>query len=256
MKSFIALICVILLTSSISFGQNMTYISVEGALTSDKHEVFDPCETITSTRLITGSWGVSVGQQVHKNLLIESGLIWKYFDEGYETLHYEPPLGPGAGIGDAFYAFQIPLRLISRINLNKEKLFLITTIGYHIGINRDYGNDYVYNLDDFPQIGPPYYIVGNDTIQNVSPVEDKHLRKTFGLIEAGLGLEYMIGNSLIIGLSSSYFVGLDNIFVEYMSTGISNGNTSCSSDSAIGVSKGSYSNLRLTLKYDIDKFWR
>ena len=63
--------CALLLTISLSFGQKMTYIGVEGAVFSDKYEVFDPCETITNTNLITGSWGFSVGQQVHKNVLVE-----------------------------------------------------------------------------------------------------------------------------------------------------------------------------------------
>lgn len=260
MKICITFSCFILLTSSISFGQHMTYIGVEGAVTSDKYEVYDPCETITSTKIITGSWGFNVGQQIHRNLIIESGLIWKYYDEGYETLHYEYPLGPSAGIASSFYAFQIPIRLISRINLKNNKLFLNTTIGYHFGINRDYerdgyGNTYVYSPDDFP-FQVPDKIIGSDTIKNVSPVEDNYLRKNFGLIEAGLGLEYVFGGSFIIGLSASYFVGLDNVVINYMSTGISNENKSCISDSALGVSKGSYSNLRLTFKYDIGKFWR
>ena len=160
-------------------------------------------------------------------------------------------MGPSAGTSDAFYAFQIPLRLISRINLSENKLFLNTTLV----INRDYGNDFVFDPNYASVIVVADQVVGNDTIKNVRPVEYKHLRKTFGLIEAGLGLEYVLGNGFFVGLSASYFVGLDNVYREYVSTGISNGVTSCSSDSAIGVSKGSYSNLRLTLKYNIGRFW-
>jgi len=256
MKTFITFVCAVSMLASLGFGQNITYIGFEGAVTSDVYEIFDPCETITSTRLITGSWGFSIGQQVHKNLLIESGFIWKYYDEGYEDLYYEYPLGPGAGIASSFYAYQIPLRLISRINLKQDKLYLNTIVGYHFGINRDYGNDYVYSPDELPMAGLPYYVVGNDTIKHAMAVEDRYLRKNFGLIEAGLGLEYVLVKSFIVGLSASYFVGLDNVILNTMSTGISNGITTCTSDSAIGVTKGSYSNLRLTLKYDIGKLWR
>ncbi|MDH5379923.1 MAG: hypothetical protein OEW75_03675 [Cyclobacteriaceae bacterium] len=263
MKIYIGLCCVIFLISSIGFSQNITYLGFEGAVTSDKYEIFDPCETITSTQLITGSWGLFVGQQIHKNLFIESGILWKYYDEGYETLHYEYPFGPSSSIASSFYAFQIPIRLTNRINLKNEKLFLNTTLGYHVGINRDYdrdeyGNTYIYDPNDFIINTPdtPDRIIGEDTIKNVRPVEDNYLTKNFGLIEAGLGLEYFIGSGFTASISASYFVGLNNVTLNYISTGISNKTTSCTSDRAVGTSKGSYSNLRLSIKYDIGRFWR
>ena len=256
MKTCITYSFVILLTSSISFGQHMTYIGAEGAITSDKYEIIDPCETITSTAIITGSWGISIGQQIHRNLVLESGVIWKYYDEGYEYTK-DSPFGSLGSIGTGFQSIQVPLRLIARINLNNNKLFLNTIVGYHIGINRDYGNDTDGPLPiPIPGFGRGYNVFGTDTIKTPTTENQENLRKTFGLIEAGLGLEYIISHNFMVSISASYFAGLDMVNQETMSTGITNGTSTCTSDSAVGFSKGSYSNLRLSFKYVISNLWR
>ena len=256
MKTCITYSFVILLTSSISFGQHMTYIGAEGAITSDKYEIIDPCQSITSTAIITASWGISIGQQIHRNLVLESGVIWKYYDEGFEYTR-ETSFGSLGSITTGFQSIQIPLRLIARINLNNNKLFLNTVVGYHLGINRDYGYDTNGPLPiPIPSFGRGYNVFGTDTIKTPTTENSISLRKTFGLIEAGLGLEYLINTSFIVSISESYFAGLDMVNQETMSTGITNGTTTCTSDSAVGFSKGSYSNLRLSFKYVISNLWR
>jgi len=233
----------------------MTYIGAEGAITSDNYEIIDPCETITSTKILTGSWGISIGQQIHKNLILESGVIWKNYDGGFEYSRERPHFGSFGSIGTGIQTIQVPLRLIARINLLKNRLFLTSTVGYHLGINRDYGYDFE-GPSQVPDTGLDYMVFGDDTVKIPTTEISVSLRKTFGLIEAGLGLEYVLGSSFIVGFSASYFAGLNNVYQETMSTGITNGTSTCTSNNAVGLSNGSYSNVRLSFKYVISNLWR
>ena len=136
MKKSITVIIILLVLIHSGFSQNKTYFGGEFAMTGDIYDIIDPCNLITTTPLITGSWGFTIGQEINRNFLIETGLIRKYYDEGFGYNVESLILGT---YSNAFNTWQIPLRLKSRINLIKERLFLTATIGYHFSINTEYG---------------------------------------------------------------------------------------------------------------------
>ena len=237
-KGIIIIIAILFVSIHPGFGQNKTYFGGEAAMTGDIYDIIDPCNLITTTPLITGSWGFTVGQEISKNFLIETGLIKKYYDEGFGYTIKSVVLGSSS---NAFNTWQIPLRLKSRINLIKERLFLTTTIGYHFSINTEYG----YGGGS----GGGGFINGNDTI-SVNYV-DNSISKTFSLIETGIGFEFVAFDGLIFSLSSGYYTGFKKVYQLNMTTEGHN----CSTDNAFGISKGSYWSIAFGIKYTISNLW-
>jgi len=238
-RNIFAIIILIVLTQS-GFSQNKTFIGGEFAMTGDIYDIIDPCNLITTTPLITGSWGFTAGQEINNNFLIETGLIRKYYDEGFGYNIESLILGSSS---NAFITWQIPLRLKSRINLINERLFLTSTIGYHFSINTEYG----YGGGS----GGASLVDGNDTIRVSYTINDS-ITKTFSLIETGLGFEYAAFDGFIISLTSSYYTGLRKAYQLDMTTE----NYNCSSDNAYGISKGGYWNIAFGIKYALSNLWR
>ena len=238
-RNIFAIIILIVLAQS-GFSQNKTFIGGEFAMTGDIYDIIDPCNLITITPLITGSWGVTAGQEINNNFLIETGLIRKYYDEGFGYNIESLILGSSS---NAFITWQIPPRLKSRINLINERLFLTATIGYHFSINTAYG----YGGGS----GGGCFIDGNDTIKVSYTINDS-ITKTFSLIETGLGFEYVVFDGFIINLTSSYYTGLRKVYQLDMTTE----NYNCSSDNAYGISKGGYWNIAFGVKYALSNLWR
>ena len=240
MKNRIFIILILIGISQFSFGQKSTFIGFEGAVTSDIYEIVDPCNIIQNTPLITGSWGFTIGQEINKNFLIESGIIRKYYAEGY-AFSSQPNIGFS---GNAYNSWQIPLRLKGKINLVKNKFFLTTSIGYHYCINTEYG--YGGGSGGFGKID------SQDTIPGSYFTINDSIAKTFSLIEAGVGLEVIAFKGFHIYLSSSYFVGLNKVYQLDLTVE----DEICKTENAVALSKGSYWNIAFGIKYSISNLWR
>ncbi len=240
MKKSIVVIIILFALSHSGFSQNKTYIGGEFAMTGDIYDIIDPCQLITTTPLITGSWGFTIGQEINKNFLVETGLIRKYYDEGF-GYNFESIIQGTSS--NAFNTWQIPLRLKSRINLLKDRLFITTTIGYHFSINTEYGYG--------GGAGGGSVVNGNDTI-SVNYIKNDLTSKTFSLIETGIGFEFAAFDGLIFSLSSSYYTGFKKVYQMNMTTEDNN----CSSDNVFGISKGGYWNIAFGIKYAISNLWR
>jgi len=226
--------------SQLSYSQKSTFIGFEGAVTSDIYEIIDPCNIIQNTPLITGSWGFTIGQEINKNFLLESGIIRKYYADGYSFTKYPN----NASSSNAYNSWQIPFRLKAKMNLAKNKLFLTTSVGYHFCINSEYG----WGGGE----GGYDYIDGNDTILGSYYTINDSLSKTFSLIEAGIGLEFIAFNGFHIYLSSSYFVGLNKVYQLDLNVK----DEICRTENAVALSKGSYWNIAFGIKYAISNLWR
>ncbi len=237
-KNLFTIIILFVITQS-AFSQNKTFVGAELAMTGDIYDIIDPCNLITTTPLITGSWGLTIGQEINKNFLIETGLIRKYYDEGFGYNTESVILGT---YSNAYNTWQIPLRLKSRINLLHKRLFLTATAGYSFSINTEYG----YGGGS----GGGGMVNGNDTINVFYTVNDS-VTKTFSLLETGLGFEYVVFDGLIISLSSSYYTGLKKAYQLNMTTEGCN----CNTDNAFGISKGGYWSVAFGIKYSVSNLW-
>ena len=240
MKNRLFILLILIGISRISFSQKSTFIGVEGAITSDLYLIQDPCNLITTHPIVTGYLGITIGQEINKNFLFETGLIRKAYDHGYGFTTESIVTGSG---GSGFNAWQIPFRFKARLNLVKKKFFLTSTVGFHFCINSDYG----YGGGS----GGGGLVDGNDTIR-VSYTVNNSITKTFPLIEAGLGLEFNVYKGLFIYISSSYYSGLKKVYQLDLKTE----GYGCITDNATAVSKGSYWNIAFGIKYAISNLWK
>lgn len=239
MKKTTLVLAVLVGFSITSYTQKATYIASEVSVSNDLYDIIDPCNIIKPTPLVTGSWGFLLGQQINESFAIEIGFIRKYYADGFGFTSQ-----PNAGVSsNAFNSWQIPLRLRARINLVKHKFYLTTTIGYHLGINSEYG----YGGGS----GGAGLVDGNDSISVFYTINDS-LAKTFSLLEAGIGLELIVFNGFSLYLSSSYYMGLNRVYQLDMKTE----DTDCSTENALAISKGGYWNIAFGVKYAISNLWR
>lgn len=109
MKKFLTTSAIILLSLTL-FGQRNTYLGFETALTNDVYEFTDYGNTIRPILLGTGLWGINIRQEINNHFSIESGLIRKYYDEGFGFQTSSPSLVTGFA-SNAIDVWQIPLRL-------------------------------------------------------------------------------------------------------------------------------------------------
>lgn len=242
MMKYIFSVTFLFLVMTSSFSQKGTFLGFEAALNHDIYEFNDPCNLFSSVPLSTGSWGFTLGQELNKNLGIESGFIVKYYDAGYRFASDVPGFGVKTLIWSAYSALQIPLRIKGRAKLIKNKLYLTGTLGYHFAINSDYNPGVVSE-------GKGTHAIGDDTVK--TSLVTRELRKTFSLIEVGLGLDLLSGPNLVISLSSSYYLGLNPVYqLEFETEG-----NICNPDQVTGLSKGTYWNVAIGIKYRISHFW-
>jgi hypothetical protein len=225
----------VILTTAVA--QKNTYFGVEGALTHDVYEYIDNGSLLKTPALITGYFGISIRQDISPTLFVETGLLRKPYDEGiaFKT-------SGGYSSGNAINCWLIPLRLATRINLNRQRLHLVPVIGYSLGINSDYG------YGDGGVGG--YEIAGQDTV-HFAVYSKLSLRRTYPLLQTGLGVEFVLFRTLLASVSANYYTGFKNLIeqdISYTHNSVPN--------TGKGLSKGEMASFGLALKYPVSQLWR
>jgi hypothetical protein len=233
------LTAVIALSSIISINAQNTYLGGEAAVTLDFYELDDRIgKQLKNGPPLSGLWGFTIRQDIHKKYFIETGVLLKsyYGSIGFKSFD-------GTSSGEEFRAALIPLRLGTKLNLKKEKLFLIPTVGYVYGNNLDYGygdggsggSGKNANRDSYSYTAPAYYKL-----------------KNFSLLQAGIGLERKIGKAFLLSFSSSYYHGF-KILIDQPVVYTFNGSTEIP---ARKESKGSMLSFGVAIKYAVSNIWR
>lgn len=242
-NNIIAIIILIGLSTS-AFSQKRTFIGAEYSFTKDIYNPASQNNTVSNYSFnehffSTFSIGLSVSQEINKYFLIETGIINKHYEEGFQ---YNNGYFFFAQNITAYSTFQIPLRLKSRFNLYKHKLFLTSSIGYNLCINKGYNNGYSHSLSQ--------HIHNNDTT-SVYANYNNSFTKTFSLIEASIGLEYEITYNILLSISSSYFAGFETVNqIEILEERPNSDPTN-----SYVNGNGSYFGLTIGVKYAISNFW-
>lgn len=223
-----------------SVAQKNTYIGFEGAVNNDVYDIIDNGSLLKKVPLITGYFGLNIRQDISSTVFLETGLLRKYYDEGIgfkgSSSYTE---------GNAINAWLIPLRLGVRVklfNLRKQKLYLVPVIGYVLGINSDYG------YGDGGEGGSE--TTAQDTI-SYNVYSKLSLRRTFPLLETGIGVEFALLRTVVVSVSAKYYTGFKNLIeqnIEYTHNSVSN--------TAKGLSRGEIMSFGLSAKYPISNLWR
>ena len=115
-------------------------------------------------------------------------------------------------------------------------------IGYVLGINSDYG------YGDGGESGSQ--TTAQDTI-SYSVYSKLSLRRTFPLLQTGIGVEFSLFRIVLLSVSANYYSGFKNLIeqnIEYTQNSASN--------TAKVISKGEIMAFGLSAKYPISHIWR
>ena len=216
-------------------GQNKTYLGLEAAVTNDMYEITDNGNQLKTVPLVTGLWGFNVRQDVGKNAFLETGVIKKYYDQGFGLNAMQ-----GYGSTNSIEAWMIPLRLGTKINLYKDRIHLVPVVGYSFCINSDYGSN---------GRGAGGIITSSDSIF-YNYTANTGLTKTFSLLQTGINIEFELFKTAIISLSTNYYTGFQKTVLLDINYKIND------SPAATGkaFSKGEFWNVGVAVRYPIDEF--
>ncbi len=238
----VALNLLLICLSYIAFGQNKTYLGVEIGPKFELYDLMDNENSITTNTTVNSPiYGITVGQEINKTFTGEVGFYVNHYGLSYsigENFRFSKP--------DGMVAFQIPLRLKARLNLYKDKLSIVTTIGYTIGINNDFGSSSSSSI--FLSRSGPGTI--SDSIR-VSHMSNYNLAKTYGMVETGIGYEYKFKNALKLYTGVNHLAG----FKRVIETDISYRIDDEPEQAAMVFSNGNYFSIVFGIQFPISNLW-
>lgn len=221
--------------------QNRTYLGVEFGPKFDVYQYVDNGDALyTKPFLFSPIYGVTIGQEITRNFTLETGFFINDYGESYRI---RGDIGWTSASG--IIAYQIPLRLKARLNLVKDRLSLVSTIGYTLAINNDYGYDaYGQGLS---RTNLPGFNQRTETVDT-----SRYLKKTYSMLETGLALEYQFKNSLSLYLAGNYMMGFSRVTEIDVHYRIDNR----PEQTGTVFSNGDYFSVFLGLRYPISNLWK
>lgn len=235
MKRFtLTLIVIIYLASDVN-GQNKTYLGFEVAVANDIYKIKDNGDYLKTIPLLNGQWGFNLRQEINKNLFIETGLMVKFYQEGFglKTIPYNSS-------GSDENSWLIPVRFGLNVNLYKRKIHFVPVIGYSFGIDTPYGYGLGYGTSK-----------SSTTVINYNYTENPNSSRYFSLLQTGIGLEFKFLKALIFSISANYYSGFNKITQLDIRYTVNNSTTM----TGAAISKGEFWCIGTGLKYPISNFW-
>lgn len=225
------------------FSQHKTYFGGGVSVTNDKYDLTDPGGFLKISPLINGTFQATIGQQISSIFTIETGFIKKQYSEGF---HFKEDYSNGS-LG-SLTSVQFPIRLKSSLPVVRDKIFLTTMAGYVFALNSSYYPGGVgYNMYGFGGQS-----IGNNSYQTTFG-SNYNFRRTFSLVQAGLGMDFLIRKKIMLGLAASHFAG----FSQIMQTDITYQQTKGDAPHSAKVTgKGNYWNYGISASYPISDFWQ
>ncbi|MEM7374590.1 MAG: hypothetical protein AAF587_38715 [Bacteroidota bacterium] len=232
----------VMLLPFLAFTQNKTYLGVETGPKFERYQYTDNGDGLyTPPFFFSPIVGFTIGQELNKRLTAETGFYLNNYGESYRIR------GEGFGyrVSDAYLAFQIPLRLKARFQVIKERLSIVPSIGFILAINNNFGST-----------GSGHsFTISSGLQQNDSTRTQESstysLTKTYGLVEAGLAVEYTIKKPLILYLATNYAAGWNRVVEMDVQYWINDG----PEQTGMVYSNGGYYSLVFGVKCDISNLW-
>lgn len=231
-----------------SFGQNNTYVGFEIGPKFEKYQYIDNGDGLyTKPFFFRPIYGITIEREINKTFTGEIGFYINEYGESYRI--------KGSfinGQSNGIDAYQIPFRLKARLSLIEDRLNITTTIGYTLAINDSYYSRSIggsgYKFPNGANNSP--FSEYNDSTRSTS-TSNYSFKKTYGLIETGIALEYKFKNAISLNLAANYLTGFSKIIeidVEYW---INDG----PKQTGVVFSNGDYFSVVLGIKYPINNLW-
>lgn len=231
----------LILLPFVSIGQNKIYLGFE---IGPKFEIYQYVDNgnglYTEPFVFSPIYGVTIGRELNQTLIFETGFYVNNYGKNYRIKGVW-----GFGASNAFLAYQIPLRLKARLNLFRDRLSIVPTIGYTLAINEDYGSS-----------GSGYSSTGSSGLQyndstRIEDISTYNFEKTYGVIEMGVGLDYKLKNSWTLYLATNYLAGFSRIVEIDVKYWINDE----PEQTGTVFSNGNYYNIVFGIKYPISNLW-
>jgi hypothetical protein len=180
------------------------YIGITYGLCNDAAEFTENESNIYRVPCISNSFGLTIKKYLNKSLSIESGVISKPYTVGFGI---NAPSFYMESNSSSALTIQVPIRLNSKINLYKNKVFLGGTVGYVFAFNTDPGRG-----DTSGFYNPKYSNSSKSSLDSVFyssrtlTTNDKH----FSLIQSALSLEVFLFQNISLEISYSYYTGFEH----------------------------------------------
>jgi hypothetical protein len=250
------ILIILLLTSSFLFSQKSDKVTADNSLKTfdprlkyfyigftigicnDATEFAEYGPNIYKAKCQSTSFGLTVRKHFNKSLSLETGVFFKPYTVGFGA---KLPTFSIENNSSSALTIQVPLRLHSKVNIYKNKIFLGGTIGYVYAFNLNHGQG------DTSGIYTPIYSnsskSSSDSIfysTRTKTTNDKQL----SLIQTGISIEFKLYKNISLEISYNYYTG----FKHFQDTKI----TYIINDSPIYFTKmfmtGSYSCFGLSLQ--------
>lgn len=182
------------------YSQSKTYLGIEYARANDLMTFYDEGKSIKPAPLYTSFYGILLSREIGENLSLSTGVQDKHYWTGFKFQNETYDFSSSVATYE-YSAIQIPVTLTGTYSIFKNKLFLQTTLGYHFCIRKQ---------DKSESIGTSKFLTVTDSIITNS-FSSAGLKKTFSLIETGIGFTYKLKNYSKVYISGSYFNGFSKL---------------------------------------------
>ena len=128
------------------------------------------------------------------------------------------------------------------MDLYKDKLSVNTTVGYTLAINNSYGSS---GFSEFTEE------LENGDVISGEDLATYNFRKTYNLIETGVGVEYKLKNAISLYLAMNYLTGFKRVVEVNVAYQVNDKPEQI----ATVFSNGDYHSLVFGVRYPISNFW-
>jgi hypothetical protein len=228
------LILLFTLVTIFSFAQQKTYIGLDFSGSNDLYKITDSGTELTNPPLKNNQFAITVRQDINKYLSIETGLMRKHLVRG---LIFTPLVGSGG----EWYGGRsniIPLKLITRINIRKEKIYLVPTIGI---------NYYMCGHQGGSSYGGYQKEEGGDSVHSQFTTTSG-LHANYFLLQLGLSSEFLIWKKFIFSIFVNRYIGFERILTTNINYTV---NKNPQIYTASEYTKGDFWNLGIGIKYPL-----
>jgi hypothetical protein len=235
MKQFVLSVVVLICGLNTTNAQNKTYFGFEFSLFRDIHKIKDNGNYLTTLPLMEPQGGITVRQEIKKQIFVEAGVIVKPYSD---AIGFKPV--PVSFVGTEGISLLIPIRLGLNLNLYDEKIYLAPVIGYSYSANTPSS----YGRDSGTQ-------ESSTTTISYTATESPDVSRYVSLLQIGIGFEFEIFDVLLFSISTSYYKGYTPIWISDINYTVNNS----SSMTGTVTSKGDFWCVSTALKYPISNFW-
>ena len=230
----------LLMASTAAFSQSNFYLSTEIVNVTEKFTESNPFSRIgpqMNHGIQTPGVNLILGYRLNSTLILESGIVFKPFRQGYSVNYMEYGFAGSSLTGDLRY--QIPLRLKMDIPLIGDKLFIQPVLGYHLGFNTD-------KLYQSPvSSGGGHSIKG--TVETTEFATYQNFRNNYHVIETGMNINYRLNKRFELSINAATGMGLNEISKLDVTTYSNQGDYSQNSL----IDNGSYYSLGFGIKCNL-----